>query len=429
MRLKLAPFAALAAATIAVGLASCSAGGTSAGGSSSDSVKLVLGSWRTEDAAMWENDIIPAFEKSHPGITIQYNPTDTNDYNAAIQSQVESGTGPDIIMCRPFDVNRAWISKGYFDKLDDLKAVSGFNKTALSAWQGDDGGSYCIPAASVLAGFYYNKAIFHELKLDVPKTQQEFLDVLAKIKNSGKYEPLALGSADGWQLSYNVLDSIGPNYWKGEEGRLGLVDGSKKLTDPAFVAAFKAYGDLKPYLPNGFESIKYTDMMQLFTLGKAAIIPDGSWDIAAATATGLDVGVFGAPVAKSGDKRYQQEMPDMAFGLNAASKHKAAAKEFLEWVGTKDFQQLYVNKLPGFFSMGSAPVNYDNKLAQEFADLKKDAELTPRLQLDRLSAGTPPLDDETWTALQQMYNAGMSPQDATANLQKGLDSWYKPAAK
>ena len=50
--------------------------------------------------------------------------------------------------------------------------------------------------------------------------------------------------------------------------------------------------------------------------------------------------------------------------------------------------------------MSNQPVTYDNALAQEFADLKMDAELTPRLALDRLSAGTPPLDDETWRLLQ-----------------------------
>ncbi len=93
-----------------------------------------------------------------------------------------------------------------------------------------------------------------------------------------------------------------------------------------------------------------------------------------------------------------------------------------------EFQQLYVNKLPpGFFSMGTEPVTYDNPLAQEFADLKVGAELTSRLALDRLSAGQPPLDDEIWRVAQLMYNTGLSPEDATAELQGGLDSWFTPA--
>jgi len=58
-------------------------------------------------------------------------------------------------------------------------------------------------------------------------------------------------------------------------------------------------------------------MSQLFSLGQAAILPDGSWNINQVTATGLDVGVFGAPEVDG--ERFQQEMPDMAFGLNASS--------------------------------------------------------------------------------------------------------------
>ncbi len=422
MRSRFAPIAAIAVTAMGLALVGCTTGGNDNG----DSVELVLGSWRTEDIAMWEDEIIPVFEESHPGITVEFAATDTNDYNAAIQSQVEGGNAPDLITCRPFDVNRAWIADGYFDDLTGLPAIDAFDETALGAWTGPDGAPYCVPVASVLAGFYYNKAIFDELGLEVPETQADFVDTLQAIKDDGTYTPLALGSADGWQLAYNVLYNIGPNYWKGEAGRLGLIDGTQKLTDPDFVAAFEAVDELKPFLPSGYEAITYDDMGQLFNLGQAAIIPDGSWNINQLTSTGLDVGVFGAPVPAAGDQRFQQEMPDMGIGLNAASEKKDAAKEFLEWISTADFLSVYVNKLPGFFAMASEPVSYDNALAQEFADLKVDAELTPRLALDRLSAGTPPLDDEIWVALQQMYAGTESPDAVTASLQSGLESWYQP---
>jgi raffinose/stachyose/melibiose transport system substrate-binding protein len=425
MRSKLAPIAAIAVATIGLTLAGCSAGGTT--GSSGSVTTITFGNWRTEDQALWEQNVIPAFEKAHPEIKVTYQPTGTNDYNAAIQSQVGSGTGPDVIMCRPFDVNRAWIKAGYFDNLKALPGIDGFTPTALGAWTGADNNPYCVPIASVLAGFYYNKTIFTELGLKIPTTMGEFTAVLKAIKDNGKYTPIALGSADGWQLSYNVLDSIGPNYWSGEDGRLGLINGTKKLTDPQFVAAFQAVSDLKSYMPDGYQSLKYEDQMQLFTLGKAAIMADGSWDVTAATATGLDIGVFAPPVVKAGDKRYLQEMPDQGVGLNAGSKNKDAANTFLSWLASSDFQSIYVDKVPGFFSMGSQPVTYTNALAQEFADLKTGALLTPRLQLDRLSAGTPPLDDNTWAVLQTVFNDGVSAADATAKLQTDLDSWYKPA--
>ena len=49
-----------------------------------------------------------------------------------------------------------------------------------------------MPVAAVLAGFYYNIDIFNELGLKVPTTSAEFIDVLQKIKDNGKYTPLAV---------------------------------------------------------------------------------------------------------------------------------------------------------------------------------------------------------------------------------------------
>jgi raffinose/stachyose/melibiose transport system substrate-binding protein len=390
-------------------------------------VTLTLGSWRTEDLAVWQDKVLPAFEAAHPDIHVEFSPVNTNEYNAAIQSQIEGGAGPDLITCRPFDVNAEWINRGYFSKLDGLAGLDNFDATSRAAWTGTDGSSYCVPVAAVLAGFFYNADIFKELGLSVPTTSDEFMAVLKAIKDNGKYTPLAVGSAEAWQLAYNGLYSIGPAYWHGEEGRLGLIDGTKKLTDPEFVAAIAALDAWKPFLPAGQESLQYADMTQLFTLGKAAILPDGSWNINQATSTGLNVGVFAPPVVKSGDQRYMQEMPDMAIGISAASKNQEAAKTFLTWVAGKDFQELYVNEAPGFFAMSNQPVKYNNELAQKFADLKTGAKLTPRLALDRLSAGTPPLDDETWRLLQVMFTTSdETPEKVATELQTSLASWYKP---
>ena len=398
---------------------------TLTGAALAEPVTLTLGSWRTEDLAVWQDKVLPAFEAAHPDINVEFAPINTNEYNAAIQSQIEGGAGPDLITCRPFDVNNEWIGRGYFTKLDGLAGLENFTDTAKAAWS-TRGATYCVPVAAVLAGFYYNIDIFNELGLTVPTSAAEFISTLQAIKDNGKYAPLAEGSAESWQLAYNGLYSIGPAYWKGEEGRLGLIDGTKKLTDADFVSAIAAFQAWRPFLPAGQESLSYSDMTQLFTLGKAAILPDGSWNINQVTATGLNVGVFAPPPVEAGGQRYLQEMPDMAIGINASSKNQDAAKTFLSWVSGPEFQQIYVNTAPGFFAMSNQPVKYENALAQAFADLKTGALLTPRLALDRLSAGTPPLDDEIWRLLQVMMTSDTTPEQVAEELQTGLSSWYSP---
>ena len=210
------------------------------GAAIADPVTITLNSWRTEDIAVWQDTILPAFEAKHPDIKVEFAPTNTNEYNAAVQSQIEGGAGGDLITCRPFDVNREWIKRGYFEMLDGLPGLENFDQTSRVAWTDADDKTYCLPVAAVLAGFYYNTDIFKELGLKVPTTRPSSSTCSRRSRRTAVTRRWRYGSAESWQLAYNGLYNIGPAYWKGEDGRLGLIDGTKKLTDPEFVAAIAA---------------------------------------------------------------------------------------------------------------------------------------------------------------------------------------------
>ncbi len=164
----------------------------------------------------------------------------------------------------------------------------------------------------------------------------------------------------------------------------------------------------------------------MFALGKAAIFPSGSWDINAVTANGLKVGVFGPPVAHAGDQRYLQDHPDMGIGINAASKHKAAARTFLEWVASPKFQTLYANALPGFFGMSKATVKLQNGLAQDWLSLRDGAKLSPRLGLDKMAVGNPNWETKVEPLLDKMLTGALSPEQVAAQMQHTLETSYKP---
>ena len=81
--------------------------------------------------------------------------------------------------------------------------------------------------------------------------------------------------------------------WGGQASVTGLLSGTNKYNDPGFLAAFDALSKWAPYLGKGFEAETYSDSQNLFTSGKAAIFPAGSWEIAgfeqAASFTGLSL--------------------------------------------------------------------------------------------------------------------------------------------
>ena len=351
---------------------------------------LTIESWRNDDIDIWADKIIPAFNKKYPNIKVVFSPTPPADYNASLNAKLSGGTAGDLITCRPFDNSLDLYKKGNLAAIDDVEGMSNFSDVAKSAWQTDDGkATFCVPMASVIHGFIYNKEIFKELNLEVPKTEKEFDTVLATIKKKSKYTPLVMGTADQWEAATMGFQNIGPNYWNGEEGRKGLITGTQKMTDSQYVDAFKALAGWGQYMGRGFKAQKYPDSQNLFTLGRGVIYPAGSWDITTFnTQADFKFGAFPPPVPEGQDECYISDHTDIALGLNPKSENQEAARTFLSWMTTAEFAEIYSNSLPGFFSLSNHKVNVQDPVAQEFVSWRGMCKSTIRNSYQILSRGT-----------------------------------------
>ncbi|QPC86148.1 extracellular solute-binding protein [Mesorhizobium sp. NBSH29] len=392
-------------------------------------VTLNIESWRNDDLAIWQEKLIPAFEAANPGIKLNFAPSAPTEYNAALNAKLDAGSAGDLITCRPFDASLELYNKGHLADLTGVAGMENFSDVAKSAWQTDDGkASFCVPMASVIHGFLYNKEAFEKLGITPPATQAEFFAALDKIKADGTYIPMAMGTKDLWEAATMGYQNIGPNYWKGEEGRLALIKGEQKLTDAQWVAPFAELAKWKPYLGDGFEAQSYPDSQNLFTLGRAAIFPAGSWEISGFnTQAEFKMGAFPPPVQNAGDTCYISDHNDIAIGMNAKSAHPEEAKKFLSWVASPEFATIYANALPGFFSLNSTAVKMEDPLAQEFVSWREKCKPTIRSTYQVLSRGTPNLENETWVESANVINGTSTPEVAAKKLQDGLDSWFKPA--
>ncbi|UWR79534.1 ABC transporter substrate-binding protein [Phaeobacter inhibens] len=404
-------------------------GSTVIGGvAAAEDVTLTIESWRNDDLALWQDKIIPAFEAANPGIKLKFTPSAPAEYNAVLNSKLDAGSAGDLITCRPFDASLGLYDKGQLADLSDLDAMGSFSNVAKSAWQTDDGAAtFCVPIASVIHGFIYNKDAFAEVGVNVPETEDEFFAALEKIKEDGNYVPLAMGTNDQWEAATMGYNNIGPNYWKGEEGRLALIAGEQKLTDDQWVAPYETLSKWGAYMGDGYEAQTYPDSQNIFTLGRAAIYPAGSWEISGFnTQADFAMGAFKPPVKAAGDTCYISDHTDIAVGLNAASPNAEAAKTFLNWVGSAEFASIYANALPGFFSLSNHEVAMEDPLAQEFVSWRGECESTIRSTYQILSRGTPNLENETWGASVAAIKGTKAAADLGADLQEGLASWYEP---
>ncbi|WP_170429601.1 ABC transporter substrate-binding protein [Ruegeria arenilitoris] len=393
-----------------------------------EDVTLTIESWRNDDLTLWQDQIIPAFEASHPGIKIQFTPSAPAEYNAVLNSKLDAGSAGDLITCRPFDASLALYEAGHLTDLSGVEAMGNFSDVAKSAWQTDDGAvSFCVPMASVIHGFIYNKDAFAELGIEVPTTEEEFFAALDKIREDGTYVPLAMGTNDQWEAATMGYNNIGPNYWKGEEGRQALITGEQKLTDEAWTAPYATLARWAEYMGDGYEAQTYPDSQNIFTLGRAAIYPAGSWEISGFNAQAdFEMGAFKPPVRNAGDTCYISDHTDIGIGMNAATEHPEAAETFLAWVASPEFAEIFGNALPGFFPLSSTPVDLQDPLAKEIIGWREECESTIRSTYQILSRGTPNLENETWGASVAAIKGAKSPEELGAELQEGLSSWYAP---
>ena len=144
--------AGVAVAALLAGLAAAEAG------------TLKIESWRNDDADIWNNKIIPAFNKHYPDIKVVFTPigADRIQRRAQLAARRRHRRRPHHLpavrrLARP-------LQEGHqLDRVNDLTGMENFSDVAKAAWTTDDGKTtFCVPMASVIHGFIYNKDIFDE---------------------------------------------------------------------------------------------------------------------------------------------------------------------------------------------------------------------------------------------------------------------------
>lgn len=349
--------------------------------SSADAGVLTLESWRNDDRALWENTLIPAFNRKHPGIEIRYQASMPTEYDAQLTARLANGTAGDLLACRPFQVSLNWYKRAYLERLDGKAGMEYFPASALQAWQSEDQQhSYCMPLASVIQGFLYNKKIFKRLNLSPPKTEQEFFSLLEQLKQQPGLIPIALGTAEKWEAAQILMSNVMAQYWHGEEGRLAISRGQLKTHDNEYLSAFQFAERLAEYLPVQASRQSYSESQQLFANAQAAIYPMGSWDLSYFNQIpGLEFGVFAMPRKNANDQCYMLDHMDIGIAVNRKSKNKDEAWVFLEWLGSQEFADLYTNKATGFFSLSNHLIAVRDPVARQMMEWRRHCQPTVRI--------------------------------------------------
>ncbi|WP_409347073.1 extracellular solute-binding protein [Paenibacillus sp. MBLB4367] len=284
--------------------------------------------------------IVDDYTKAHPNIKIELDSLNTDQQKIKLKTQAASKEVPDITIVNPAAQMKPFVDANLLAPLNDMLDQNGLKGTFQSGildYYSFNNNVYALPDGNNIAVVYYNKDLFAQGGVEVPKTFEEMVDAVKKLKAKG-IQPMVIGEKDTWTGSFlfmNVLlrTNSGPGFLK------DVVDKKKTFNDPAFEEAVNKFQDLVQAgaFQEGATSFDYNAGENLFKTGKAAMYFMGSWATGAIDDSSVKgkVGAFKFPTV-SGKGNVDQYMlaPGSAFAISANSKHLKETKDFLNYFMT-----------------------------------------------------------------------------------------------
>jgi len=391
--------------------------------------ELQFWTWRAEDKAQYEQ-FIDTFEAANPGITVTFSAYESQGYFSALSTALTGGTGPDVMMVRPYGGLETISNGGFLLPLDatNVPALADFPEAALaSETSRTDGKTYAIPFASQTMLVIYNKDLFAQAGITgEPQTWDELLDAAEKLKAAGII-PFANGTATAWQneSTFHALTSsiFGRGFYE------DMVAGKADFTDPRYVEALTKYNEISTkYFPEGFVGLDYPSAQQLFISGMAGMFAGGSFELApfGSQNPNLNMGIFAAPGLKAEDEKLGAIYFDGGYAVNATSKHPEAALKFANYLASLEFGQAFANGLKNISPIPG--VKFESELLQEVAEMNATSTI-PYIMFVHFRYAEPSGSALLQSEIQKMSAGQQTPEGVGKAVTEGVSAWYEPFRK
>ncbi|MGH2531650.1 MAG: ABC transporter substrate-binding protein [Thermomicrobiales bacterium] len=400
-------------------------GGSRAAAQDREPATVEIWTWRDQDVAVWEA-AAAALQETWPGLAVDVQVSDATEFETMVATAMQGGQGPDIITTRaggayfePYAEANMYVP--ITDLVPDLANIPEGTISQMSY----NGEVLAVPFASQVWLFYYNKAIFAEHGLQPPATWADLIGILETLRETD-VAPLFVPTREGWVLS-GWVDCIGATYL-GDEYAGQLIAGEKTFTDERFVSLLTRIKDLQPYFQEGYVGNNVPDMDAAFQSGRAAMIIYGGW--AARTYTeqtpDLEFDFFIAPPDEAGGQQYSYVFADGGYAINAASERQEASLELVKYSATVAYGQSFADLTGEMSSIPGVVATEDNVHLQrqlEYAEMQLSNLFRIRSPMDQ---GDPSMSNLLHPLMQGILGDQISPEDAAAQLQEGLEQWYEP---
>lgn len=334
-------------------------------------ITLKLIQWNNPPAVQAIAKINAEFQKKYPNVTVQVQSVPSDQYSQLLTTRL-SAKDVDILAQQALIGQPAswtpglqkpqwqqFADAGLFMDLRNQPFLKRYFPQALKDAAGYNGHIYAVTTGSYAdSGMFYNKTIFNQYHLSVPKTWNQLMHVSAVLQSHG-VAPFIAGGKSGWPLgvvTQGIMSTLYPNLNALDKG---LWTGTIKYTDPKSVDVFAKTQKILQYMEHGFMGVDYVGSVSQFAAGRAAMYPTGTWDGPAIETANpsLKFGYFQTPGSNNpADNTRLAGKYDLAWFVASHSAHKDAALAWLSFFSQPSIYAQYVN------AVGIIPSQADIKL-------------------------------------------------------------------
>ena len=319
-------------------------GGSSDGNSSAKGGKteLELFSSKAENKDVLQQ-LVDKFNETHEDVTIKI--TAPADAVTVLKTRVAKNDMPDIVMMGGDNNYTEVESAGMLVDLSDQDYISNIQDSYMQMVydvnKDKEEKAYGVPYATNASGVIYNVDKFEELGLEIPKTWDEFIDVLDQIKDAGE-QPLLMTYKDAW-TSLCPWNSMAPDLQPEgftddrKEGKTTFVGTHEEIVEK--------YLTLLDYAQDDFMGLTYDDGNKAFANGDSVMIINGNWAINQYKSANADLNVnmFALPASNDESKNYVTSGVDVLLGVCKDSANEDMAKEFVSFMMEPENAQTYID--------------------------------------------------------------------------------------
>jgi raffinose/stachyose/melibiose transport system substrate-binding protein len=399
------------------------------GGATGEAVKLTYLVDDSQNSQDTTKALAAAYTALHPNVTIniEARPGGTDGDNL-VKTRLATGEMSDIFFYNSGSLLQALHPTDTLVDLSKEPFIANIVESFLPTVS-QNGQVFGVPTGTALGGgILYNKKVYEQLGLSVPKTWAEFEANNEKIKAAGK-APVIATYGDTWTSQlfvladyYNVQQAL-PNFAQDY-----TANKLKIASTPAAMQGFSYLqeGNQKGWYQKDYATTKFDQGLKLLADGDGVHFPMLSFALSTIATNSPDkvndIGFFGLPGADASKNGATIWMPAGTY-IPKTSKHIAEAKDFLAFIASTAGVDAITAKVPPqgpYLIKGTKLPDTVLPGVKDLAGYIDSGKATPALEFFS------PVKGPNLEQLCVAVGSGqMTPQDAAANYDKDVEKQAK----